>query len=352
MKPAPDESIPEEIQAQAAYWVSRRDRGLTPAEQDEYIQWLRADPAHGRAVARYAAALQRLMLLYDWAPSHTEEPNENILAPARRRSWRGLVLAAACLALAAVAAWRMPGSSEPDAPPATAVNYLRVNERLALPDGSRVELKDGSRVHVEYSDRERVVRLEHGEAHFSVWKDASRPFVVRVGQVSVVAVGTAFNVRREDRNVEVLVTSGSVRLAALAPAAEQGAGAALPEIASPVGAELGAGERASVEVRANAPAGPFAPVISRVTHEEIAQALSWQTPRLEFRDTPLVLAIAQFNLLNKHQLVIGDADLADLRVGGSFRPDNVEAFVRLLELGFEVQGARRGEHETILRRRR
>jgi transmembrane sensor len=347
MRQPGDGSIAPEVQRQAAYWVSRRDRGLTPEEQDLYMQWLQADPAHGRAVARFAAALQRLMQLHDWAPTHTEEPNEDILARPGPRRWRTLLLAAAAAVLAGMFATHEPSPVPP--PGATQTeSYLRVNERVALPDGSRVELKDGSRIQVEYSERERIVRLERGEAHFSVWKDSARPFIVRVGPVNVVALGTAFNVRRENRNVEVLVTSGRVRLASALPDdTPPGAAAAI----APAGPELGAGEYTSLDTF-SLPAMSLAPAIRSVTSEEIARALSWQTPRLEFRDTPLARAVAQFNRLNKHQLVIGDRELADLRIGGNFRPDNVESFVRLLELGFEVQAAAHGEHTTILRRRR
>ena len=34
---------PDEL---AAEWLVRRDRGLTPAEQDDFLQWLAADPRH------------------------------------------------------------------------------------------------------------------------------------------------------------------------------------------------------------------------------------------------------------------------------------------------------------------
>jgi transmembrane sensor len=89
-------------------------------------------------------------------------------------------------------------------------SYLHVNERLALPDGSRVELKDGSEVVVQYSASERRVKLTGGEAHFTVWKDKTRPFIVNAAGVEVRAVGTAFNVRLEAKSVEVLVTEGRV----------------------------------------------------------------------------------------------------------------------------------------------
>jgi ferric-dicitrate binding protein FerR (iron transport regulator) len=39
-------------------------------------------------------------------------------------------------------------------------------------------------------------------------------------------------------------------------------------------------------------------------------------------------------------------------IGGTFRPDNVEGFVRLLETTLDVRSDRRGDHETVLRRRR
>ena len=45
MKPAPSENRdPADV---AAAWVMRQDRGLSPAEQDEFLQWLAADPCNG-----------------------------------------------------------------------------------------------------------------------------------------------------------------------------------------------------------------------------------------------------------------------------------------------------------------
>src|SRR5581483_6579934 len=40
------------LQAEASQWLARRDRGLTAVEQDEYLQWLRENPQHGRVVAQ------------------------------------------------------------------------------------------------------------------------------------------------------------------------------------------------------------------------------------------------------------------------------------------------------------
>ncbi|MDQ5977463.1 MAG: transrane sensor, partial [Verrucomicrobiota bacterium] len=156
------------IEAAAALWLSRRDRGLTPAEQDEYMQWLAQDPLHAAAITRHAAALERMMQLYDWQPRNDLGPNPDLFAPTRSHSWwRWSAGLAAAVAVAAVT-WLVGLRPEPVLPEPTAPRtYLHVNERIALPDGSRVELRDGSRIVVQYSEAERRVRLEGGEAHFT-----------------------------------------------------------------------------------------------------------------------------------------------------------------------------------------
>ena len=325
---------------QASLWLARRDRGLTPAEQDDYMQWIVADPRHAEAMMQHAAAFERMMHLYEWQPWHTTEGNPDLFAPRRRVRWwpwaASVVLAAAAaVGLSFIYSWHAPA-----APAVT--SYLQVNERLALPDGSRVELKDGSRIVVQYSDRERRVKLAGGEAQFSVWKDATRPFVVEAGGIEVRAVGTVFNVRLEDRTVAVLVTEGRVKVNREPPAATSGGSVA--EVM------LAAGEQTAVPLALDAVRA--APVVVPATSEQISQSLAWQTPRLQFWETPLAEAVAEFNRLNRFQIVIGDAELGGRLIGGTFRPDNVEGFVRLLETTLDVRSDRRGDHETVLRRRR
>lgn len=328
----PNDAIPDTIAEAAAIWLARRDRGLNAAEQDAYLQWLHADPRHSQAVAQHAAALGRMMQLQEWQPGHDTEPNPHLFAPSRRpRLWLWSLGLAAAAALAVGLFLRTPAPIP--APAVAPRNYLHVNERLALPDGSRVELKDGSHLVVQYSDAERRVKLMGGEAHFSVWKDAARPFVVEVSGIEVRAVGTAFNVRLSDQAVEVLVTEGRVKVA-------QGSDTITPLLVS-------VRERAVVPLAATE-----TPVVAPVTNDEIVSELAWQAPRLQFHETPLIEAVAEFNRLNRHQLVIGDPDLNNLRIGGTFRPDNVEAFVRLLGTTLGVRAEAAGEDCTELRQGR
>jgi len=345
MNPKPHDPIPGEILDAASVWLARRDRGLTAAEQDDYMQWLRADPRHAEALAQHAAALERMMQLYEWTPAHDTEPNPDLFAsaPTRTRSrWRwaaGSLAAAAAVTLALVLGRPAADSTAVAAAPKS---YLRVNERMALPDGSRVELKDGTRLVVQYSERERRVQLAGGEAHFSVWKDAQRPFVVVAAGVEVRAVGTAFNVRLAERDLSVLVTEGRVQV-------EQPVAAGAAPVAPTL---ITVGQRAVVDLAMLHTATVPSPIVQPVTVEDIARELAWQAPRLQFDETPLDEAVAEFNRLNRHQLELADPALGALRIGGTFRPDNVEGFVRLLDETLGLQAESAGENRTRLHRTR
>ena len=89
------------------------------------------------------------------------------------------------------------------------------------------------------------------------------------------------------------------------------------------------------------------PVVTHVSSQEMDRALAWQRPRLEFDDMPLAAIVEEFNRHNPHKLVINDANTGELRIGGTFRADNVDAFVRLLESSFGVT-AERNENVTTL----
>ncbi|MEJ0037900.1 MAG: FecR domain-containing protein [Gammaproteobacteria bacterium] len=85
--------------------------------------------------------------------------------------------------------------------------------RLQLPDGSSVWLDSGSALDERFSEARRDVELLKGRVFFEVSHDPARPFVVKAGDGSVTAVGTAFSVSRERRGAVVSVEEGRVRVA-------------------------------------------------------------------------------------------------------------------------------------------
>ncbi len=330
------------LSVEASAWLARRDRGLTAAEQDAYLEWLRADARRGAAITRLEKTWGALDALTEWRPSHSPQPNPDLLARPRFAAWLRRPMLIGTLAAAAALAGAFLVYRKGTREPAPVLRIIPSPERLTLADGSVVELNHGGKIETAFTTETRRVRLVHGEAHFTVAKNPARPFLVEAGSVTVRAVGTAFDVRHLTGAVEVLVTEGKVHV--------ERPGAAGQELTEPQPAPaptpLVAGEHAVVDATTLA----AAPVVAVASPSQVAQMLSWQGVRLEFEALPLADVVTEFNLRNRQQLVIGDAGAGRLRVGGNIRADNVEAFVRLLEASFGVIAERRADGSLVLRR--
>jgi len=344
----PEEIQGSSIEGEASDWIARSDRGLSADEADRLSAWRSADVRHERELARLTSAWRGLDAV-------GELPEIRMAARAmdagrvrrkrmiRRSTWA--VGAAASMALA----WTMLSekgvkSSLAQIEHNTYQIVPSVAERMTLPDGTVIELKGNSIVQPAFSGEERRVRLLSGEAFFQVAKDPTRPFVVQVESINVRAVGTAFNMRVASDEVEVLVTEGKVQLnnsrnnqslLARAPTANSGEPSDPPLLI--------AGHRVVVATNAAHPVVPIA-----ATPEDLHRAQEWQGTRLRFQRTPLAQVVAAFNRLNRCQLVLGEEDLGKRWVSGTFRADSVDAFVRLLEAGFEIGAEHRSENEIVL----
>jgi transmembrane sensor len=340
--PAPH--FPDDIQEAASAWIARRDRGLTPAEQDAYFEWLYADPRHGRAMQRQERIWAGLNKLEQWRPAHSAIPNPDLLAPHRRSArlyWfvSGLA-AAAALVLAIYTQQPAATATATETVPRREAIVHPGPERQTLADGSIVELNQGAEIEVMFTADERRVRLVKGEAFFTVARQPERPFFVETAGVAVRAIGTAFSVALGQHDVAVLVTQGTVEVLDVSkPITPDGS-------AEPV--VLTAGQRTVVKLMKLRPANPR-PVVQDVTPAEVDRALSWQGMRLEFVEMPLRDVVATFNRYNRRKLSVDDPEIAHLLVGGNFRADNVDAFVRLLDSGFGIASESQAD-EVVLRR--
>ena len=222
-------------------------------------------------------------------------------------------------------------------------------KRVNLPDGSVVRLRPSSAIAVSLGRHERHIQLLRGEAHFTVAKDAARPFVVEADGVGIRAVGTAFSVTTAAGSVEVLVTEGKVGVESARPGGLRAT--LLPKVEATRDAPvLSAGEKAKVSIPK-----PSAPIVTatveRLARSEIEAALAWQQRTLAFEAAPLAEIVAEFNRYNRQQFVVADAALAGLRFGGSFRADDPDGFLVLLAATAQVAVETRG-NETVLRSRR
>jgi transmembrane sensor len=324
----------------AGEWLARLDKAdPSPRELAAFERWKSADPRHAAAYARLAATWQALDRVQAIRPGSDEPVDGDYLNPAKqhapsmrqhpishsvpsRRLWhrpRVLFPLAASVLVALAGLWISHGIGGSH----TFSTGIGGFQRIILDDQSTVELNTNSEVRVAFTARLRRVELVRGEASFEVTHDASRPFIVSAGPAAVRAVGTKFDVNRLDGAVEVTVDEGRVAIGS--PSVLETKLDALPT-AIP---RLSAGQSAM--------ASGSGVELENLRQGDLARKLAWRNQMLVFDGDSLAEVIAQFNRYNKRQLVIADPTLAALRIGGYFRPTNLDAFISVLQSDFGIR---------------
>jgi len=192
----------------ASEWlVALADRPGDPALEAALQRWLAANPDNRRDWDQMNEVWQGLGDIGPLAAPAGEADGPSRLAWRTRRiaaSLAGLALAA-CLAFA----WGPDAMLRLQADQMTATAELR---HLVLDDGSKVELAPRSAIAVDFSNRERRLRLLQGQAFFVVVAGDRRPFVVEAGGVEARDIGTEFNVATGGEGAEVAVREGIVEV--------------------------------------------------------------------------------------------------------------------------------------------
>ncbi|WP_158795945.1 FecR family protein [Pedobacter sp. L105] len=83
-----------------------------------------------------------------------------------------------------------------------------------LSDGSIVTLNKSTvlKYPKRFNGKQRSVILAKGEAFFNVAHNKQLPFIIAAGRTSICVVGTSFNVKNKNGNVEVIVETGVVQV--------------------------------------------------------------------------------------------------------------------------------------------
>ena len=328
----------EQVDREAAEWAVRKDCGLSEREEKALEEWLSGDP---RRKARLEAHQQTLNLISTMEGFEDDPLVEQL---EERPSFFGMrpLKAVASVAVAIFLGLLIVGVT----------HFLSTGESIEfegrfaagayethiLADGTILELNEGARILVKLSDSYRRVWLHRGEAHFHVVKDVDRPFVVHAGGTEVLAIGTSFNVLIEDQMVQVIVTEGRVNFS-------HGKRALKGGVDTPLFSEqVDVGQGSTFEMRG----GNASPVVETYTHDQLADLLAWKPEVLEFTSIPLGDVVRAFNKRNRIQIILSDEKLETTPIEATFRPDNVLAFVRLLEISFDLEAERTSENEIVL----
>jgi len=221
---------------------------------------------------------------------------------------------------------------------------------IILSDGSAVTLNTNSVLRVTFKDNERRVVLDRGEFFVAVAKDSQRPFRVFVEDREVRALGTAFDVYRDDVDDKagVIIEHGVVGIYRIEPE-EDGIvrrmkAHVVPEVLpdAPL-AVLKPGQHAML-VRAAAP---------NIVAVDVAQNTSWRNGLIVFEKTSLRDAVKEVNRYRNRQIIIGSDSLVELKVSGVFHIDNFgdavgDRFIESLIASFPIRIEREDANTTLI----
>ncbi len=221
-----------------------------------------------------------------------------------------------------------------------AVYDTDVGERriIALPDGSRISMDSDTEVRVRYSDVSRAVKLDRGRARFDVAHDTSRPFTVRAGTETVVAVGTSFNVERLGAKVVVTLIQGRVVIKSAAADVPSSAQESRPALRPPL--SLQAGEQ--LVALADTPA--------KVSAANLQTATAWEAGHLIFKDETLAEAVERVNRYTQRPITV-EPSVASLRISGVFNAGDVGSFVSAVTSYFPIQATTTSNDTIVLQHR-
>jgi transmembrane sensor len=317
-------AVTPEIAAEAAVWVARLhgpDRSSDMVR--ECLTWQDLSAQHRLAFERCTEVWQEVpgVSLGDAFAAAAARPPYSTSATQKLRPsrWRwALALSfAGIFAIGAATAhyWREATSY------GTGVGEQQL---VVLEDGTRLTLSTATHVRATLTTDSRSVSVQDGEALFEVAKDPYRPFVVRVANSEVVALGTVFSVRftpheANASDVAVTLIEGQVAVRPLTSSVAARDSAPSQLLLQP-------GDRA----RISATAGLTHPAqSSMIDRPRIDQVLAWKRGEAMFDDVSLDQAVAEMNRYSRTPIVLvgGDA-IASRRVSGLFRTGDNVGFAR------------------------
>ncbi len=312
---------------EAAEWIARlRSDQVSAADQQAFALWLSEGVAHRQAFDQTENLWQDLGVVQH-LPAElftSEQANDagsnatsinSAATPIAPAFGRRVFAAAAAVVVAVALIWQLLPAPAADA----SVYRTAVGEQktITLADGSTVMLNTQTKLGVDFSAAQRDVTLHRGEAYFTVAKHSERPFVVALDDVTVTAVGTAFNIRRQQQQTLITVTKGEVKVSDKHAQSKPGHSESV---------------RAKQQVVVDKKIG-----LGAVTDTHGQQATAWQRQQLVFDSARLSDVVAEINRYSTRQIKIADPLLNSLQVSGVFRLDDPQATLRGLEASLTLE---------------
>ena len=312
------------VEMRAAEFVERRDDAdWTDSDEQHFAQWLEESSAHRVAFLRLNASWQRTERL---AALKTPAFGASAATPQAKR-FRFLSAAAAFGLVLVSGGFLATYLSAPRYD--TYATTIGGHETLKLHDGTRIELNTNTLVRVAQTPSSRLVKLERGEAYFDVRHDEKRPFIVATDSGRIVDIGTKFSADIEGGKLKLSLLEGRIRFET-----KDASGHARQ-------VQLVPGQTLVSD------AGSI--TLSRKAPHELTSDLAWRSGMLDFHETSLAEAAAQFNRYNETKIVISDPRASRETINGKLPTNDLEEFERMARNIFGLHAVKRG-NELVLAR--
>ena len=343
------------IDAEACSWIVQlHDAQPTAADLETFRSWLQRSPAHLETFRQFAKTWTKMDVLSELVFSEIERATEAVQGQVLTEKSEGTFLqlryvmfsmAFLMLALTSGLIWKSLSSYSEQ--PQFSAEYSTVvgeQKQVSLPDGSGIRLNTKSKTNVTYKKDARLIHLVEGEAHFNVFHDSEKPFVVYAGKVAVKAVGTSFSVYLKDDSVDVIVTDGEVKISSLPKDLEVSRKAELELInnAETV-ASFVQGQRAVFKDKIE--------LVENIELQEIEKKLSWRDGILIFEGDRLQDVVKEVSRYTPTKIIILDNETRNLKIGGYFRAGEIVPMLDTFEQSFSIEVEQISENLVYLSRK-
>jgi transmembrane sensor len=317
---------------QASEWLLRMDNPeRTEEDVNEWLRWCDADPQNLAAFEAFQGDWRDLDALKTTSrandPIRPTEPPP-LSRPPRRMRIIPVAIAAGVILVALGFTW-FTREREERSIPHQQVAAAETNRAATLPDGSRVILSAQTSINVDYNGSRRTLQLSAGEAYFKVQHDKNHPFVVHAGDISVTAIGTAFDVRRESDRVTVTVEEGTVEIA----------GSAFAKMGLPTTWRAEAGYQLTYSSNGRT---------AMISSVDTSSALEWRSGELAYVWEPLGAVVEDLNRYSAHKVIIKDPSVATLHFTGTVFTASLTDWVKAVEQAYPVRADTTANGDIVL----
>lgn len=214
---------------------------------------------------------------------------------------------------------------------------------VTLDDGSLLRMNTRTVLTVAFSELQRKITLDQGQASFTVAKNPNKPFVVSTGLGRVTALGTEFDIYKTADKMTISLIEGKIQV-----------GHVLNDAIAPEGAQKhvvpnNESEVIVVEVENDRVSSIALTVkgISPVEHADPDAVIAWRHNKIIFNEQSLSDVLVELNRYSERLIVLQDVIHEEERITAVF-PTDIPTALSMIKTHFNLEEISGGSGEIIL----